>query len=119
MPRRNKKKFGSSKKVSAVKNETKESKEESRLARVMSDETQTSELVAVFEKENLQTYLDSSDANEVINFFFVTISLSLSNTTRTSGQSNSLRDSRSRTNSGIDPEQTPCPICSQEKKRHS
>lgn len=51
--------------MSAVKNETKESKEESRLARVMSDETQTSELVAVFEKENLQTYLDSSDANEV------------------------------------------------------
>ena len=78
MPRRNKKKFGSSKKVSAVKNETKESKEESRLARVMSDETQTSELVAVFEKENLQTYLDSSDANEVINFFFCShLSLSL------------------------------------------
>ena len=47
MPRR-KKKFGSKKKN--VAEETKETKEESLFAKVYADETNTSDLVAVFEK---------------------------------------------------------------------
>ena len=49
MPRR-KKKFGASKKVASATKETKESKEESLFAKVYADETNTSDLVVVFEK---------------------------------------------------------------------
>ena len=49
MPRR-KKKFGASKKVASATKETKETKEESLFAKVYADETNTSDLVVVFEK---------------------------------------------------------------------
>ena len=52
MPRR-KKKFGASKKVASATKETKESKEESLFAKVYADETNTSDLVVVFEKVRL------------------------------------------------------------------